>query len=213
MLLKENISLMAQLTNKIINRLMLYHCLLKYSALDKISISSAEIAELLSLDDSLVRKDIELCGVLGRQRHGYPVKELKIAIENQLGFSKRKEVFILGAGYLGAALAHFADFKDYGIDILALFDNDERKIGMEIRGKRVLDISKLENLIARMGVKNVILTVPPEVAQEVTDYAVKCGVECIWNFTPAILKVPSSVTIYYENVVSSFLQMRNEVTV
>lgn len=201
---------MAKLSNKIINRLTLYHCLLKYSAPDKSSISSGEIADLLNLDDSQVRKDIALCGVLGRQKHGYPILELKQAIEKQLGCSERKEVFIIGAGNLGAALAHFADFKDYGIDVLALFDNDPDKIGQEIKGKRVLALSKLENLISRISIKNVILTVPPEVAQAVTDYAVKCGVQFIWNFTPVVLKVPQSVTIYYENVVSSFLQMQNK---
>ena len=200
---------MTPLSNKIINRLTLYHCLLKYSSPEATSISSAEIADLLNLDDSQVRKDIALCGVLGRQRQGYQISELRKAIENKLGFSERKEVFIIGAGNLGVALAHFADFKDYGIDVLALFDNDPQKIGQEIKGKRILAINKLENLISRISIKNIILTVPPEVAQDVTDYAVKCGVQFIWNFTPVILKVPQSVTIYYENVVSSFLQMRN----
>lgn len=200
---------MEKLSNKIINRLTLYHCLLKYSAPENNTISSVEIAELLNLDDSQVRKDIALCGVLGRQKQGYPVIELKKAIEDKLGFFEHKEVFIIGAGNLGAALAHFADFKDYGIDVLALFDNDPRKIGAEIKGKRILDLSKLENLASRISIKNIILTVPPEDAQKVTDYAVKCGVQFIWNFTPVVLKVPQTVTIYYENIVSSFLQMRN----
>lgn len=200
---------MTKLSNKIINRLTLYHCLLKYSAPENNCISSVEIAELLHLDDSQVRKDIALCGVLGRQKQGYPVTELKQAIEKELGFSTRKEVFIVGAGNLGTALALFSDFKDYGIDVLALFDNDPQKIGQEVRGKRILALSKLENLISRISIKNIVLTVPPEEAQKVTDYAVKCGVQFIWNFTPVVLKVPQSVTIYYENVVSSFLQMRN----
>lgn len=200
---------MKKLSNKIINRLTLYHCLLKYSAPENNCISSVEIAELLHLDDSQVRKDIALCGVLGRQKQGYPVTELKQAIEKELGFSTRKEVFIVGAGNLGTALALFSDFKDYGIDVLALFDNDPQKIGQEVRGKRILALSKLENLISRISIKNIVLTVPPEEAQKVTDYAVKCGVQFIWNFTPVVLKVPQSVTIYYENVVSSFLQMRN----
>lgn len=200
---------MEKLSNKIINRLTLYHCLLKYSAPENHTISSVEIAELLNLDDSQVRKDIALCGVLGRQKQGYPVIELKKAIEDKLGFFEHKEVFIIGAGNLGAALAHFADFKDYGIDVLALFDNDPQKIGAEIKGKRILDLSKLENLASRISIKNIILTVPPEDAQNVTDYAVRCGVQFIWNFTPVVLRVPPSVTIYYENIVSSFLQMRN----
>ena len=200
---------MTAISNKVINRLTLYHCLLKYTFTNRPFISSSEIADLLDLDDSLVRKDIALCGVLGHKKQGYLVLDLKKNIEHKLGFSERKEVFIIGAGRLGTALINYADFKDYGIDILALFDNDPDKIGQEIGGKRIISLDKLPNLISRVNVKNIILTVPPQVAQEVTDYAVQCGVRFIWNFTPAVLKVPKSVTVYYENVISSFMQMQN----
>ncbi|MBP5352230.1 MAG: redox-sensing transcriptional repressor Rex [Alphaproteobacteria bacterium] len=200
---------MPAISNKIINRLTLYHCLLKYTFKEQRSISSFEIAELLDLDDSLVRKDIALCGVLGRKKGGYPINELQQAIEQKLGFAERKEVFIIGAGNLGTALVNYADFKDYGIDVLALFDNDSAKIGQEAGGKKILALDKLQNLIAKISIKNIILTVPPQAAQEVTDYAVKCGVQFIWNFTPVILKTPKAVTVYNENIVSSFLQMHN----
>jgi redox-sensing transcriptional repressor len=200
---------MTAVSNKIIDRLTLYHCILKYTVKGQEFISSSEIADLLNLDASSVRKDIALCGVLGHKKNGYITAELQSAIEKKLGFSERKEVFIIGAGNLGTALVNYADFKDYGIDILALFDNDVDKIGQEVNGKRVLALCKLEDLVGRISVKNVILSVPPQVAQEVADYAVKCGVQFIWNFTPTVLSVPKSVTVYYENIVSSFMQMRN----
>lgn len=172
-------------------------------------ISSFEIADLLNLDASLVRKDIAICGVPGNKKQGYAVLDLQKAIEKKLGFSTNKEIFIVGAGNLGSALAKYVDFKDYGIDILALFDKDPKKIGQEINGKKILALEKLESLISRISIKNIILAVPAESAQEVTDYAVKCGVQSIWNFTPTVLRVPKSVTVYYENIVSSFMQMRN----
>ena len=202
---------MTAISNKIINRLTLYHCIIKYTAKNQEFISSFEIADLLGLDDSLVRKDIALCGVLGRKKNGYLTTELKQAIEKKLGFSERKEVFVIGAGNLGTALVKYADFKYYGIDILALFDTDENKIGTEVSGKRILALNKLESLISRISVKNIILAVPPECAQNVADYAIKCGVKFIWNFTPAVLKTPKSVTVYHENIISSFMQMRNSV--
>ncbi len=200
---------MTAISNKVINRLTLYHCLLKYTCKGNSFIASSKIADLLDLDDSLVRKDIALCGVLGHKKQGYVVAELKKSIEQKLGFSDRKEVFIIGAGRLGTALIHYADFKDYGIDILALFDNNPNKIGKEEGGKRIISLEKLPNLISRINIKNIILTVPPYAAQEVTDYAVKYGVRFIWNFTPTVLKVPKSVTVYNENVISSFMQMQN----
>ncbi len=200
---------MTELSNKVIHRLTLYHCILKYTVKEQDYISSFEIADLLKLDNSQVRKDIALCGVLGRQNFGYPTKELKNEIEKKLGFTERKEVFVIGAGNLGSALANYSDFKDYGIDIVALFDNNPLKIGKTLNGKKIFPLNKLENLISRVNIKNIILTVPPQYAQSITDYVVQCGVQCIWNFTPTVLKVPSSVTVYYENIISSFLQMRN----
>ena len=200
---------MSELSNKVIHRLTLYHCILKYTVKEQDYISSFEIADLLNLDDSQIRKDIALCGVLGRQNFGYPTRELKNAIEKKLGFTERKEVFVIGAGNLGSALANYSDFKDYGIDIVALFDNNPKKIGQTLNGKKIFPLNKLENLISRVNIKNIILAVPPQQAQSITDYIVQCGVQCIWNFTPTVLKVPSSVTVYYENIISSFLQMRN----
>ena len=200
---------MTELSNKVIHRLTLYHCILKYTVKEQDYISSFEIADLLKLDNSQVRKDIAQCGVLGRQNFGYPTIELKNAIEQKLGFTERKEVFVIGAGNLGSALANYSDFKDYGIDIVALFDNNPTKIGQTLNGKMIFSLNKLENLISRVNIKNIILAVPPQHAQSITDYVVQCGVQCIWNFTPTVLKVPSSVTVYYENIISSFLQMRN----
>lgn len=200
---------MNKISNKVINRLTLYHCILKYTMKEREVISSFEIADLLNLDASLVRKDIALCGVLGNKKQGYLILQLKEAIEKKLGFSKHKEIFIIGAGGLGSALAKYVDFKDYGIDILALLDTDPNKIGQTINGKKVYALEKLESLISTVNTKNIILAVPAECAQDVTDYAVKCGVQFIWNFTPTVLSVPKAVTVYYENIVSSFMQMQN----
>ena len=198
---------MVNLSGKVIHRLTLYHCILKYTLIDQERVSSFEIADLLGLDDSQVRKDIALCGVLGYKKQGYATEDLKRAIEKKLGFQERKDVFIIGAGHLGMALANYTDFKDYGIDILCLFDNDPKKIGQEINGKKIFSLEKLADLISRVNIKNVILAVPPDQAQIITDRLVQYGVQFIWTFTPSVLKVPQHVTVYYENIISSFMQM------
>ena len=198
---------MVNLSGKVIHRLTLYHCILKYTLINQERVSSFEIADLLGLDDSQVRKDIALCGVLGYKKQGYATEDLKRAIEKKLGFQERKDVFIIGAGHLGMALANYTDFKDYGIDILCLFDNDPKKIGQEINGKKIFSLEKLADLISRVNIKNVILAVPPDQAQIITDRLVQYGVQFIWTFAPSVLKVPQHVTVYYENIISSFMQM------
>ncbi len=201
---------MTELSGKAIGRLTLYHCILTDCLMrGEEFISSAQIALLLKVDDSQVRKDIALCGICGKAKIGYLITELKCAIEKQLGFEQRKEVFIVGAGNLGFALAKYDDFKDYGLDVLALFDNNPLKIGLKVEQKQVYDISKLPELVTRLNVESVILTVPRTKAQEVTDFLVKSGIRYIWNFTQTVLKVPDDVSVYYENLISHFLQLKN----
>ena len=92
------------ISDKVINRLTLYHCILSDFIDKNIEfISSKQIAQLLHIDDSQVRKDINLLNNSGKSRIGYIVKELKISIEKTLGFKKTKKALIIGAGNLGTA--------------------------------------------------------------------------------------------------------------
>lgn len=196
-----------KISEKVINRLTLYHCILcDYINSDIEFISSKQMSTLLNIDDSQVRKDISILNNSGKCRVGYIVKELKKSIETTLGFSKTKKAFIVGAGNLGMALAKYDNFTNYGLNILALFDNDKKKIGGSVNNKLILDIEKLPKLAQKSGVDIVILTVPREFAQETANYLVKANIKYIWNFTPAVLAVPKEVQVWNENLMGNFLQ-------
>ena len=196
-----------KISEKVINRLTLYHCILTdYIAKNIEYISSKQLATLLKVDDSQVRKDISILNNSGKSNVGYIVKELKVSIEKTLGFAKNKKAFIVGAGNLGSALAKYDNFQDYGLNILALFDDDKNKIGGTVNSKPILDIKKLENLARKSNVDIAILTVPRVYAQSTADYLVKSDIKYIWNFTPAVLDVPSDVQVWNENIMGNFLQ-------
>lgn len=196
-----------ELSEKVIKRLTLYHFILNECVDNGLEyISSPRISELLNIDNSQVRKDIGLINHNGKCKIGYEVAKLKIAIENALGFEKSKDAFIVGAGNLGTALIKYQDLKDYGLNVLALFDNDPLKVGMKINGKEIFHISKLSNLTTRLNVDIAILTVPKEIAQESATFLVKSGIKYIWNFTPRILKVKEGVKVWNENLIGNFLQ-------
>ena len=117
------------ISDKVINRLTLYHCIFTdYIERNIEFISSPQIDALLNIDDSQVRKDLKHLNNAGKCRVGYNVKELKESIEKTLGFTNRKNAFIVGAGNLGMALTKYDDFQNYGLNILALFDNDPLKV-------------------------------------------------------------------------------------
>ncbi len=196
-----------KISEKVINRLTLYHCILTDYIEQQIEyISSKQLAGLLKIDDSQVRKDISILNNSGKSNVGYIVKELKTSIEKTLGFSKNKKAFIIGAGNLGMALAKYDNFQNYGLNILALFDNDKSKIGKVVNNKMILDISKLPNLSRKSNIDIAILTVPRKYAQVMADFLVKANIKYIWNFTPTVLDVPEDVQVWNENIMGNFLQ-------
>ena len=195
--------------DKVINRLTMYHFILEDMRDDEKYVSSTKFATLLNIDNSQVRKDLKYIDNQGKCRVGYEVKTLKHKIEECLGFKKTKDVFIVGAGNLGSALAKYDSFKDYGLNVLAMFDKDSKKIGTVINGKEVFDISRVNNLAQRLGVETAILTVPRENAQGVANYLAGAGIKYIWNFTTAVLDVPKEVKVWNENLIGSFLQFTN----
>lgn len=194
---------------KVINRLALYHFILEDVHEEEQYISSSKIAQLLNIDNSQVRKDFKYLDNSGKCRVGYEVKRLKQAIEVCLGFKQKKDAFIIGAGNLGSALAKYDSFKDYGLNILAMFDNDPAKVGTTINDKEVFDITKVGNLARRLNVDIAILTVPRDYAKNVAMYLAGAGIKYIWNFAPCILDVPDDVKVWNENLIGSFLQFTN----
>ena len=201
-----------KIPDKVINRLTLYHCILQEFIKEGCDyISSKQIATRLRIDDSQVRKDLNLLSNSGKSRVGYLVSELKKSIEITLGFSKNKKAFIIGAGNLGMALAKYDNFSNYGLNIINLFDNDPNKIGKEVNNKKILDIKELTILVRQHYVDIAILTVPAQYAQNTADYLVKMEIKYIWNFTPTVLKVPNDVQVWNENLMGNFLQFTYDI--
>lgn len=194
-------------SDKVINRLTLYHCILTdYISNDIEFISSPQISNLLKIDDSQVRKDLNLLNNVGKSRVGYIVRDLKKNIEKTLGFENPKNAFIIGAGNLGSALAKYDNFANYGLNVLALFDNDKLKVGLKINEKEVFHISTLPDLAEKLHVEIAILTVPRKYAQNIADFLVKSNIKYIWNFTPAVLAVPKDVQVWNENLMGNFFR-------
>jgi redox-sensing transcriptional repressor len=163
-------------------------------------VSSAHIAQLLDMDDTLVRKDLAAIGVRGRPRVGFSVTELKGRIREVLGFNDMYKAIIVGAGRLGGAIVSYSGFARYGLYVVALFDSDEDRIGSVMGGVLVQSIESLEAVIRRHDVHMAIITVPAEAAQALADRLVVAGIRAIWNFAPTSLAVPADVFVRHEHI-------------
>jgi len=202
-------ALLHGLTKNTIKRLTLYHFILNdFDESGAEFITSHQMAELLEIDDSQVRKDIKYVNDNGRSKIGYNVKSLKLNIEQLLGYKEKKNAFIVGAGNLGSALTKYTDLNQYGINLLALFDNDPAKVGMKINNIEVFNISELPMLTKQLKVEIAILTVPRDAAQNCAEFIADAGIKYIWNFTPRVLRV--GVRVWNENLIGNFLTMVSE---
>jgi redox-sensing transcriptional repressor len=172
----------------------------KIVGLPKETVSSAEIAEFLKMDDTLVRKDLAAIGVRGYPRVGFRSAEVLQAIRGVLGFDSALPTAIVGCGRLGGALAAYSGFAEYGVRIVAAFDDDPLKHGAVTGQVTIQPLENLETLISANGIRMAILTVPPEPAQALCDRLVAAGVEAIWNFAATTLSVPEHVVVRHEHI-------------
>lgn len=172
------------------------------------NVSAPTIAKKLGLNEVQVRKDLATVSRSGgRPRTGFDVDELIKDIEAFLGYDNIDEAILVGAGNLGKALLQYKGFDNYGLKIVAAFDNDEAVIGSKIGGKQVLPVDKLQDFCRRSKIHIGIITVPAEHAKSVCNEMVNGGILAIWNFAPEHLDVPDHVLVQNENMVVSLVTL------
>jgi redox-sensing transcriptional repressor len=162
--------------------------------------SSDDLARLGGTTSAQVRKDLSFFGSFGKRGLGYSVPELASRLRTILGLGKEWRVCIVGVGKIGAALARYAGFAERGFVVTGLYDSDPAKIGRRSEGVVIKDTSELEKDIKSGAYDIVVLTIPPETAQEIVDRVVKAGIKAILNFAPLQLNVPSDVTLRTVNM-------------
>lgn len=165
-------------------------CVKRVASMGRDVVSCTHIAQELKLDPVQVRKDLQFTGIVGSPRIGYSVVPLIDAIEGTLGWNNLTDAFLVGTGSLGTALLRYEGLKESKLEIVAAFDNDSSKIGKTIHGKKVLSTEKLTDLARRMHISIGIIAVPAGAAQQVADMMIAGGVRAIWNFAPAVLRLP-----------------------
>ena len=158
-------------------------------------ISSGAIAHALGMGEVLVRKDLAFTSAQGRTRVGYSRAELIAALEDYLGCNDKKKAVIFGAGELGKALMSYDGFSNYGIEIVAAFDNDSAKVGTYVGGKPVFDVENAVKKLTELSPRLAVICVPASVVQAVTDVLTGCGINKILNFAPVLLRVPEGVIV------------------
>jgi redox-sensing transcriptional repressor len=162
----------------------------------KDTISSQELADYTHVNSTQIRRDLSGFGKFGKRGVGYNVDSLVSQIRKILRTSGQHNIALFGAGHLGKAIAGSDIFADHGFRVVAIFDNDESKVGVEVGHLEVRSYSDLQKVVAEEDIVVGVLAVPTEAAQGVADDLVGAGVKIIFNYSEALVQVPPDVTVH-----------------
>lgn len=173
-------------------------------------VSSTQLARQLGMDASQTAKDLSFVNVTGRTRVGYEVDALIEALERFLGFTNIHKAFLFGVGSLGAALLADSGLCQFGLQIVAAFDINPTLIGTSINGIPIYHPDDFPMKMKEYGeVRIGVLTVPINIAQEVTDQMVSGGIQAVWNFTPYRICVSNDIVVQNTSLYAHLALMFN----
>jgi redox-sensing transcriptional repressor len=163
-------------------------------------ISSQELSDYTNINATQIRRDLSAFGKFGKRGVGYNIDSLLGEIRKILRTQGQHNIALIGAGRLGQAIAGSSIFAEHGINIAAVFDTDPEKVGRSLDGGvHVEDYRRLSDIIRERNIIVGVLAVPASNAQEVADDLVDAGVRIIFNYSEALLDVPSDVTVHTSN--------------
>ena len=162
-------------------------------------ISSQEIADYTNINATQIRRDLSNFGKFGKRGVGYSIDALLGEIRKILRTQGQHNIALVGAGRLGQAIASSAIFAEHGINIAAIFDTDERKVGRAFGQSDVIEYGRLKDVVREKNIVVGVLAVPADAAQRAADDLVDAGVRIIFNYSEALLDVPSDVTVHTSN--------------
>jgi len=157
-------------------------------------LSSKALAEYVGVPSWQIRKDFSYFGDFGTPGVGYHIERLAREIKKILRLDVIRRTALVGVGDLGSALLAYPGFRTYGLDIVAAFDVDPRKVGKRINDVKVENLTRIDTLKER-EISLAIVAVPREAAQPTVDSLVAAGVKGVLNFAPCKVAAPKRVKV------------------
>ena len=172
-------------------------------------VSSTQISKEINIDASQIAKDLSYVNISGRTRVGYNIDALIEVLESFLGFTNMHKAILFGVGSLGAALLRDSGLHHFGLEIVAAFDVNPELVGKDLNGIPIFHSDDFEAKMKEYDVNIGVLTVPINIAQEITDKMVDGGIKAVWNFTPFRIRVPENIVVQNTSLYAHLAVMFN----
>ena len=172
-------------------------------------VSSTQISKQINIDASQIAKDLSYVDIAGRTRVGYDIDLLIQVLEDFLGFTNIHKAFLFGVGSLGGALLRDSGLNHFGLEIVAAFDVNPDLVGTALNGIPIYHSDDFEEKMQAYDVNIGVLTVPINIAQEITNKMVDGGIKAVWNFTPFRIRVPENIVVQNTSLYAHLAVMFN----
>lgn len=172
-------------------------------------VSSTQISKEINIDASQIAKDLSYVNISGRTRVGYNIDALIEVLESFLGFTNMHKAFLFGVGSLGGALLRDSGLQHFGLEIVAAFDVNPELVGKDLDGIPIFHSDDFEAKMKEYNVNIGVLTVPINIAQEITNKMVDGGIKAVWNFTPFRIRVPENIVVQNTSLYAHLAVMFN----
>ena len=166
-------------------------------------IMSRELADVVSIESTTIRRDFSFLGNLGKQGYGYNIDDLIKIFSDQLGMNFDEKIILVGVGNLGKALLNYNQWNHVVGEIVCAFDKQPEALpGNSIP---VYDIQQVKEKMPK-NCRIAILCITGD-AQDTVDKLVECGIRGIVSFSSEHFRVPSGVSVKQVDVVSSIQEL------
>jgi redox-sensing transcriptional repressor len=162
-------------------------------------ISSQEISDYTNINATQIRRDLSAFGRFGKRGVGYRTEALLDEIRQILRTQGQHNIALVGAGRLGSAIASSPIFAEHGITVAAIFEIDPEKIGQSVGNMRVSSIDDMPEICRERNIIVGVIAVPADTAQDAVDALIAAGAKIIFNYSEALLDVPSDVNVHTSN--------------
>jgi redox-sensing transcriptional repressor len=162
-------------------------------------ISSQEISEYTNINATQIRRDLSAFGKFGKRGVGYRTDALLDEIRQILRTQGQHNIALVGAGRLGSAIASSPIFAEHGITVAAIFEIDPEKIGQRIGDLRISSNDEMAEVCRERNIIVGVIAVPADTAQDAADALIRSGAKIIFNYSQALLDVPSDVNVHTSN--------------
>ena len=168
-------------------------------------ISSQEIAEYTNINATQIRRDLSAFGKFGKRGVGYRTDALLDEIRQILRTQGQHNIALVGAGRLGSAIASSPIFAEHGITIAAVLDNDPDKIGdAESAISPSAPSGDVGEIVREKNIIVGVIAVPAD-RRRCSRRAHRRRRKIIFNYSEALLDVPSDVNVHTSNPAGDLL--------